>query len=148
MIKYILLFIIITTLTYSKEENLIGNNIILLLDCNNQYNLCLFQKEEPKKFGQDAFDEYKKTEQNLKKQLNTILIPKFMSKSFKIDIDVNQIKNFKVACIYEPEQIVGLNFKVEWEKQVKFSSSFKKDFDISNLIEKTSVILSNTFIPE
>lgn len=148
MVKYILLFIIIATLTYSKEEYIRDNNILLLLDCNNKYNLCLPQNNEPKKFGQDAFDEYKKTEQNLKQQINAILIPKFMSKSFKIDIDVNQIKDFKIACIYEPEQIIGLNFKVEWEKQLKFSSSFKKDFDISKLIEKTSVVLSNTFIPE
>ena len=148
MVKYILLFIIIATLTYSKEENIRDNNIFLLLDCNNNYNLCLPKKNEPKKLGQDAFDKYKTTERNLKQQINTILVPKFMSKSFKIDIDINQIKDFKLGCTYEPEQIAGLNFKIEWEKQLKFSSSFKKDFDISTLIEKTSVVLSNTFIPE
>jgi hypothetical protein len=151
MFKLILIFLLLTTFIYCNETNLILNSKdnIIFIKCNNKYNLNINAKEEKEvKFGQEVFDNYKKTEKNLKKQLNEILIPDFMSKNFKIDLDIDKIKNLKIAYIYNPEQIKGFNLKVEWDKNLKLSSSFKTDFDISILIENVSEVVSNTFIPK
>lgn len=150
MLKIICLFIIISSLLYCSDNVLINKNIIQFpIKCNNKLIININCKEEKeKKLGQELFNDYKNSEKKLKTQLNNIFVPEFMSKSFKIDLDLEKINSFKIAYIYTPEEIKGINFKIEWNKQLKISSSFKKEFDISKIIENVSGVISNTFIPE
>lgn len=151
MCKILFLFIILTSLLYCNNENIIINSKenIVFIKCVNKYNLNVnFKEPKEAKLGQEVFDNYKKTEKNLKKQLNDILVPDFMSQNFKVDLDLDKINNFKIAYIYSPQEIKGFNLKLEWDKHLKCSSSFKKDFDISKFVDSMSTVISNTFIPE
>ena len=152
MYKYILMFLFISTILYCKEQEEGKEILIINIPCQSydlsKWNCSFKEKEKKEKLGQEVFDQYKSTQKKLKNQLNNIFVPTFMSKEFKIDLDIDKINEFKIAYIYSPEKITGLNFKVEWDKNLKLSSSFKKDFDISKLIENTSSVLTNTFIPE
>ncbi len=121
--------------------------VLNLYECSPEkygYNLnklskeleCFGNKEEkPKKLGQEVFDEYKGFEKKIKNSLNDIFVPDFFGKDFKIDVDMDEIKDIRIAYVYSPEK-TGLDLKVEWHKQIRFETRFKKDIANIDFVEK------------